>query len=89
MLYDREGSCNYFYHYIFVVLAGQISLDEMVDMFLMMVPEEEGEERTTEEVVRKAEDMFNSLDIDGDGEVTEVNVLGKYNKSHIVSLVPG
>ena len=55
-------------------------------MFLMMVPGEEGEERTTEEVVRKAEDMFNSLDIDGDGEVTEVKVLGKYNKSYIVFL---
>jgi hypothetical protein len=57
-------------------LSGQISQDEMVDMFLMMVQQEEGEMRNTvfmDEVVRKAEDMFKCLDIDGDGEVTEVN----------------
>ena len=58
------------------LLSGQISQDEMVDMFLMMVQEEEGEMRNIvfmDEVVRKAEDMFKCLDIDGDGEVTEVN----------------
>ena len=41
-------------------------------MFLMMVQDDDTEERNTEEVVKKANEMFDMLDADGDGEVTEV-----------------
>ena len=49
----------------------------MVDMFLMMIQEVEGEERNMlfmDEVVKKAVDMFKCLDVDGDGDVTEVKM---------------
>ena len=41
-------------------------------MFLMMVQDDDTEDRNTEEVVKKANEMFDMLDADGDGEVTEV-----------------
>ena len=46
-------------------------------MFLMMIQEVEGEERNMlfmDEVVKKAVDMFKCLDVDGDGDVTEVKM---------------
>ena len=85
MLFDRDGSgrdatTNHLFRRLIGIqiysLSGQISEDEMVDMFLMMVQEEEGEMRNMvfmDEVVRKADEMSKCLDIDGDGEVTEVN----------------
>ena len=45
-----------------------------MDMFLMMVQDDDTEEWNTEEVVKKANEMFDMLDADGDGEVTEVRL---------------
>ena len=78
MLYDRDGSgqlmtilCSFFR-----CTLGQISKDEMVEMFVMMGQEadEEDDEHSIliiAEMVTKAEEMFTCLDLDGDGEVTE------------------
>ena len=53
-------------------------MQEMVDMFLMMNQEEDSVDEemnkvAMEEVIKKAQEMFISLDEDGDGELTQVS----------------
>ena len=64
-------------YHISTIHSGAISKDEMVSMFLMMCQDNQDEDQESldrkleaKEIARKAEELFNELDIDNDEVVT-------------------
>ena len=56
-------------------LLGTISLAEMVEVFKLVYNDREGgnSQKDIDKVTRKAEDMFDILDADGNGKISQVS----------------